>query len=79
MVEDVLASSRCKKEAIHGRSVVVAAACQFLRANRFIRLVGREAVIEGGAEVTALMWTGGVIAGLLLVYLFTALLKPEWF
>ncbi|MCU0662081.1 MAG: K(+)-transporting ATPase subunit F [Myxococcota bacterium] len=27
----------------------------------------------------ALMWTGGVIAGLLLVYLLAALLKPEWF
>jgi K+-transporting ATPase KdpF subunit len=29
--------------------------------------------------MTALMWTGGAIAGLLLVYLLTALLKPEWF
>jgi K+-transporting ATPase KdpF subunit len=29
--------------------------------------------------MTALMWTGGVLAVLLLLYLLTALLKPEWF
>jgi K+-transporting ATPase KdpF subunit len=30
--------------------------------------------MEGGAH-----WIGGVAAALLLVYLFLALLKPEWF
>lgn len=29
--------------------------------------------------MTTLMWAGGVLAGLLLLYLFAALLKPEWF
>jgi K+-transporting ATPase KdpF subunit len=29
--------------------------------------------------MTMLMWTGGVVAGLLLIYLLVALLKPEWF
>ena len=29
--------------------------------------------------MSALLWTGGLIAGLLLLYLFAALLKPEWF
>ena len=29
--------------------------------------------------MTMLMWTGGVVAALLLIYLFAALLKPEWF
>jgi len=29
--------------------------------------------------MTALLWSGGIIAGLLLVYLLAALLKPEWF
>jgi K+-transporting ATPase KdpF subunit len=29
--------------------------------------------------MAVLMWIGGVIAGLLLIYLLAALLKPEWF
>ncbi len=29
--------------------------------------------------MTVLLWLGGVLAGLLVVYLFAALLKPEWF
>lgn len=29
--------------------------------------------------MTILMWTGAVLAGLLLVYLMAAMLKPEWF
>ncbi len=27
----------------------------------------------------ALLWVGGILAGLLLAYLTLALLKPEWF
>lgn len=26
-----------------------------------------------------LLWTGGLVSGLLLIYLLAALLKPEWF
>jgi K+-transporting ATPase KdpF subunit len=29
--------------------------------------------------MTALLWIGGIISAGLLVYLFAALLKPEWF
>ncbi len=29
--------------------------------------------------MTTLLWLGGVISLLLLLYLFAALLKPEWF
>lgn len=29
--------------------------------------------------MTVLLWIAGALAGLLLAYLFTALLKPEWF
>jgi len=29
--------------------------------------------------MTVLMWIGSIIAGLLLLYLLAALLKPEWF
>jgi K+-transporting ATPase KdpF subunit len=29
--------------------------------------------------MTVLMWTGAVVAGLLLAYLLVALLEPEWF
>ena len=29
--------------------------------------------------MTVLMWIGSIIAGLLLLYLLAALLRPEWF
>jgi K+-transporting ATPase KdpF subunit len=29
--------------------------------------------------MTLLTWIGGILAGLLLLYLLAALLKPEWF
>ncbi len=28
---------------------------------------------------TGVYWVGGIVAAILLVYLFLALLKPEWF
>jgi K+-transporting ATPase KdpF subunit len=30
-------------------------------------------------KMVALYWVSGALAALLLIYLFTAMLKPEWF
>ncbi|MBI5490370.1 MAG: K(+)-transporting ATPase subunit F [Deltaproteobacteria bacterium] len=29
--------------------------------------------------MTALLWAGGIVSAGILIYLFAALLKPEWF
>jgi K+-transporting ATPase KdpF subunit len=37
------------------------------------------ASVSGGAIMTTFYLIGAVLAGLLLIYLFVAMLKPEWF
>jgi K+-transporting ATPase KdpF subunit len=49
----------------------------FLLTWGFVLLAGK--LSGGGREMTALLWIGGIISAGLLVYLFAALLKPEWF